>query len=65
MTFTTLGLSDSLLRALANTGYKTPTPIQMKAIPAILSGGDVMASAQTGTGTVSYTHLTLPTILHV
>ena len=50
MTFTTLGLSDSLLRAVANTGYKTPTPIQMKAIPAILSGGDVMASAQTGTG---------------
>lgn len=50
MTFATLGLSDSLLRAIAKTGYTTPTPIQAKAIPAILSGGDVMAAAQTGTG---------------
>ena len=50
MTFTTLGLSDSLLRAVAHTGYTTPTPIQTQAIPAVLSGGDVMAAAQTGTG---------------
>lgn len=50
MTFNTLGLSDSLLRAVAHTGYTIPTPIQVKAIPAILSGGDVMAAAQTGTG---------------
>jgi ATP-dependent RNA helicase RhlE len=50
MTFETLGLSDSLLRAVAHTGYTTPTPIQTQAIPAILSGGDVMAAAQTGTG---------------
>ena len=50
MTFTTLGLSDSLLRAVAHTGYTTPTPIQVQAIPAVLSGGDVMAAAQTGTG---------------
>ena len=50
MTFTTLGLSDSLLRAVAQTGYQTPTPIQARAIPAILSGKDVMAAAQTGTG---------------
>jgi ATP-dependent RNA helicase RhlE len=50
MTFNTLGLSDSLLRAVEHTGYTTPTPIQAKAIPAILSGGDVMAAAQTGTG---------------
>ena len=50
MTFTTLGLSDSLLRAVAHTGYTTPTPIQIQAIPAVLSGGDVMAAAQTGTG---------------
>ena len=49
MTFETLGLSDSLLRAVAHTGYTTPTPIQTQAIPAILSGGDVMAAAQTGT----------------
>jgi len=50
MNFATLGLSDSLLRAVAHSGYTTPTPIQAKAIPAILSGGDVMAAAQTGTG---------------
>ena len=50
MTFTTLGLSESLLRAVAHSGYTTPTPIQAKAIPAILSGSDVMAAAQTGTG---------------
>ena len=50
MTFTNLGLSDSLLRAVAQTGYTTPTPIQAQAIPAILSGKDVMGAAQTGTG---------------
>ncbi|MEQ8315025.1 MAG: DEAD/DEAH box helicase [Gammaproteobacteria bacterium] len=50
MNFATLGLSDSLLRAVAHSGYTTPTPIQLKAIPAILSGTDVMAAAQTGTG---------------
>ena len=50
MTFETLGLSDSLLRAVARTGYTKPTPIQVQAIPAILSGSDVMAAAQTGTG---------------
>lgn len=50
MTFATLGLSDTLLRAVEQTGYTIPTPIQAQAIPAILSGGDVMAAAQTGTG---------------
>ena len=50
MTFNTLGLSESLLRAVAQTGYTIPTPIQAQAIPAILSGKDVMAAAQTGTG---------------
>ncbi|MFM1897155.1 MAG: hypothetical protein RLZZ385_2229 [Pseudomonadota bacterium] len=50
MTFNSLGLSESLLRAVAQTGYTTPTPIQQQAIPAILSGKDVMAAAQTGTG---------------
>jgi ATP-dependent RNA helicase RhlE len=50
MTFNSLGLSESLLRAVAHTGYLTPTPIQSQAIPAILSGRDVMAAAQTGTG---------------
>ena len=50
MTFNSLGLSETLLRAVAQTGYTTPTPIQLQAIPAILSGKDVMAAAQTGTG---------------
>ncbi len=50
MTFNTLGLSETLLRAVHETGYTTPTPIQKEAIPAILSGSDVMAAAQTGTG---------------
>lgn len=50
MNFNTLGLSDSLLLAVQETGYTTPTPIQAQAIPAILNGQDVMAAAQTGTG---------------
>ena len=50
MTFDKLGLTDSLLKAVKVTGYTKPTLIQEKAIPAILSGKDVMAAAQTGTG---------------
>jgi len=50
MTFDTLGLAEPLLRAVHEQGYETPTPIQLKAIPAVLSGGDLMAGAQTGTG---------------
>ena len=50
MTFESLQLSNDLLRAVSATGYKTPTPIQVKAIPAILEGNDVMGAAQTGTG---------------
>ena len=50
MSFDTLGLSAELLRAVREQGYTEPTPIQIKAIPTILSGGDVMAAAQTGTG---------------
>tara|TARA_B110000858_G_scaffold198442_1_gene265066 strand:+ start:30976 stop:32262 length:1287 start_codon:yes stop_codon:yes gene_type:complete len=50
MTFNTLGLSDTLLQAVQQTGYTAPTPIQQKAIPEILAGRDVMAAAQTGTG---------------
>ncbi len=48
--FTTLGLAPELLRALTESGYTTPTPIQLQAIPVALAGGDVMAGAQTGTG---------------
>ena len=50
MTFETLGLSPALLRALAETSYTTPTPIQAQAIPAGLDGRDVLGAAQTGTG---------------
>lgn len=50
MSFSDLGLKPELLRALAEKGYDTATPIQSKAIPAVLSGRDVLAGAQTGTG---------------
>ncbi len=50
MTFKSLGLSDALLKAISEKGYDTPSPIQAKAIPLILEGKDVLASAQTGTG---------------
>ncbi len=50
MKFTELGLSKPILRAVADHGYDTPSPIQAQAIPAVLSGRDVMAAAQTGTG---------------
>ena len=50
MPFTSLGLGDDLLAAVADQGYHTPSPIQAQAIPAVLSGRDVMAAAQTGTG---------------
>jgi ATP-dependent RNA helicase RhlE len=50
MNFDTLGLSEELLRAVRDTGYTKPTPIQAQAIPAILKGSDIMAAAQTGTG---------------
>ncbi len=50
MTFETLGLSPAVLRALADAGYSTPTPIQQQAIPLVLSGHDLLGAAQTGTG---------------
>ncbi|MES9970783.1 MAG: DEAD/DEAH box helicase [Candidatus Thiodiazotropha sp.] len=50
MSFENLGLSAELLRAVREQGYSQPTPIQRKAIPAILAGKDIMAAAQTGTG---------------
>jgi len=50
MSFDSLGLSAELLRAVAEEGYDTPTPIQSQAIPVILQGRDVLAGAQTGTG---------------
>ena len=50
MGFTSLGLSEPLLKAVADQGYTEPSPIQLKAIPAVISGRDIMAAAQTGTG---------------
>ncbi len=50
MSFADLGLKPELLRAVEEKGYSVPTPIQAKAIPAVLAGGDVLAGAQTGTG---------------
>jgi len=56
MSFDDLGLCPELLRAIADTGYTEPTPIQAQAIPVVLAGRDVMAGAQTGTGkTASFT----------
>lgn len=50
MTFKDLNLHPGILKALEEAGYENPTPIQEKAIPTILSGFDIQASAQTGTG---------------
>ncbi len=50
MKFTELGLVPEILLAIADQGYETPTPIQAQAIPVVLSGRDLMACAQTGTG---------------
>lgn len=50
MSFQSLGLSQPLLKAISKKGYTTPSPIQLKAIPPVLDGNDVLASAQTGTG---------------
>jgi ATP-dependent RNA helicase RhlE len=50
MSFELLGLKSELLRAVAEKGYSTPSPIQSQAIPAVLSGRDLIAGAQTGTG---------------
>lgn len=56
MSFEFLGLSEELLRAVGDSGYTEPTPIQRQAIPTVLQGRDVLAVAQTGTGkTASFT----------
>lgn len=56
MSFANLSLCDEIIRALTDQGYENPTPIQAQAIPAVLSGQDLLASAQTGTGkTASFT----------
>ena len=50
MSFSSLGLSAELLRAVAEQGYTEPTPVQARAIPVVLAGRDLQAAAQTGTG---------------
>ncbi len=50
MSFSSLGLSELILRAVDESGYTEPTPIQVETIPVVLSGKDVLAAAQTGTG---------------
>jgi len=50
MTFAELGLAPKILKAVAECGFETPTPVQARAIPEALNGSDLMASAQTGTG---------------
>ncbi|SHJ18335.1 DEAD/DEAH box helicase [Algibacter luteus] len=62
MSFQSLGLSEALLKAVSKKGYTTPSPIQQKAIPPVLEGKDVLASAQTGTGKTA--GFTLP-LLHI
>ena len=60
--FSDLGLKQELLDTVAEHGYETPSPIQQKAIPAILDGQDILAGAQTGTGKTAA--FTLP-VLHI
>ncbi|MBP8898705.1 MAG: DEAD/DEAH box helicase, partial [Sulfuritalea sp.] len=48
--FDTLGLAPPLLKALADVGYETPSPIQAACIPVLLAGHDLLGEAQTGTG---------------
>jgi superfamily II DNA/RNA helicase len=60
MSFENLGLSEALLKAVADSGYTEPTPIQRQAIPAVLMGRDLLGIAQTGTGKTA--GFTLPMI---
>ena len=50
MSFSSLGLSESIANVVTELGYSEPTPIQEQAIPVVLSGKDLIAAAQTGTG---------------
>ena len=63
MTFKSLGLSEAFIKAVEEKGYTIPSPIQQKAIPHILEGKDVLASAQTGTGKTA--GFTLPVLQYL
>ena len=62
MSFKELNLSENLMKAIADAGYENPTAVQAKSIPIVLSGKDLLAGAQTGTGKTAA--FTLP-ILHM
>jgi superfamily II DNA/RNA helicase len=69
VSFEDLKLNPAIIKAILDAGYTTPTPIQKQAIPELLSGHDIMASAQTGTGkTAAFMlpalHLLLPPPKH-
>ncbi|HKC04173.1 MAG TPA: DEAD/DEAH box helicase [Sphingomicrobium sp.] len=64
MSFADLGLSDELLRAIADSGYTEPTPIQTGVIPSVLMGKDLVGIAQTGTGKTAAFVLPMIDILH-
>jgi superfamily II DNA/RNA helicase len=64
MTFADLGLSDELQRAVQDSGYSEPTPIQSAAIPTVLMGKDLIGIAQTGTGKTASFVLPMIDILH-
>jgi ATP-dependent RNA helicase RhlE len=64
LNFNQLGLAEPILRAITDAGYTTPTPIQAKAIPIVLDGGDLLAGAQTGTGKTAGFTLPLLHLLH-
>ncbi len=63
MSFSSLGLTAELLRAVADQGYTEPTPVQSRAIPVVLAGRDLQAAAQTGTGKTA--GFTLPLLHHL
>jgi superfamily II DNA/RNA helicase len=63
MSFSTLGLSEKVVSAVASAGYKTPTPIQEQAIPHVLARRDVLGIAQTGTGKTAAFTLPMLTLL--
>lgn len=64
MEFDSLGLSAPILNAVKDQGYTTPSPIQEKAIPAVLKGNDLMAAAQTGTGKTAGFTLPILELIH-
>jgi superfamily II DNA/RNA helicase len=64
MPFAALGLSDELVRSVADSGYPEPTPIQKAAIPSVLMGKDLIGIAQTGTGKTASFVLPMIDILH-